>query len=252
MQHKESPVKVYVTSDYRLFDRKRGNRQVNMTKVKKIMRDIRHGVNLLPDFPILVAPGSKLEVLDGQHRLEAARQTKSPIYYIIRQEELALHTMARFNSLQDKWKPADFIACYIEKGSTDYKKLSNFLDQYDVPVSIALNLLYYGVTGSEGGTKDGMQDLFRKGEFKCLHWRQACDIMDSCKQFSDFGGWNTRPFIIAISRILKADLCDFDELVEKFKKDPRMMDYHSSTKDYLLNLEQIYNKGMHKRRTIYS
>jgi hypothetical protein len=252
MKHELSDIKVYTTTDYQLFNRIKGNRDLNQLKIKKMIKDIKGGEDLLPDFPILVTNGgSKMNVVDGQHRLEAAKQTKRPIYFIIRKEEMALHKMARFNSLQEKWKPKDFINCYIEKGISDYSKLSDFVEMYGVPISVALNLLFYGVTGGDSGAKDDITEMFRRGEFKCKHWKQAVDIIEECKRFGAFGGWNSRPFIVAISKILAADTCDFDELVTKFNEDPRQLQHQSNTKAYLTNLEQIYNKGYHKRRTIY-
>lgn len=236
-----------------MFSRIKGNRGLHKATIKKIVRDIRNGLDMLADFPILTNENAsgKLDVVDGQHRLEAAVQTKRTIYYIIRNEELALDKMARFNSLRNKWRPADFINCYIEKGIADYKKLSQFVDTYDVPISVALNLLYYGVTGGDTGASEDVADMFRKGEFRCKHWKQAVDIIEECKRFAEFDGWNTRSFIVTISKILAADQCDFEELVEKFKSDPRQLQKHSNTNGYLTNLEQIYNKGYHKRRTIY-
>lgn len=256
MQHKLSDVKVYVTTDYKIFSRIKGNREMNKLKIKKIVRDIKNGRNLLADFPILVAAepkkgSEKLEVIDGQHRLEAGVQTNKPIYFIIRKEELSLHDMARFNSLQEKWKPKDFINCYVEKGIKDYKELDDFIDRYKLPISVGLNLLYYGVTGSDTGAKEDLVEIFRRGEFRSKHKKQATEIIEECKRFGAFDGWNSRPFIVTISKILGADQCDFDELVEKFNADPRQFQKHSNTKAYLTNLEQIYNKGYHKRRTIY-
>lgn len=253
MKHTESSIKVFVTTDYKIFNRIKGNRELNKLKIKKIVRDIKNGNDLLPDFPILVSVnnGARLDVTDGQHRLESAIQTKRPIYYIVRKEDLSLEKMARFNSLQEKWKPKDFINCYIEKGSDDYRKLSDFIDQYGVPVSVALNLLLYGVTGGDTGSKEDIAEMFRRGEFKCKHMKQATEIIEECKKFAAFSGWNSRPFIVTISKILGADQCDFEELIEKFNADPRQLQRHSNSKAYLTNLEQIYNKGYHKRRTIF-
>ncbi len=252
MQHQKSDVTVYVTTDHKIFNRVKGNRDINKTKVKKLVYDIKNGRDMLKDFPILTtAAGNKMDVVDGQHRLSAAMQTNKPIYYIIREQQLELEQMARFNSLQEKWKPKDFINCYIEKGIKDYKVLQDFTEQYGLPISIALNLLYYGVTGSDAGAKDEIAELFRKGKFLAKHKKQATDIIEECKRFQAFDGWNTRPFIVTISKILGADKCDFDELVEKFNQDPRQLQKHSNTKAYLTNLESIYNKGYHKRRVIF-
>jgi hypothetical protein len=250
MQHTPSNITVYVTSNYRQFTRIRGNRELNQTKVKKMVRDIKHGVNLLPDFPILVSEeGAKLRVIDGQHRLEAATETKQPVYYIIRQEQLELVKMARLNSLQEKWKPRDFIACYIEQGIKDYEKLQDFIAKYETPISMSVRLLSNGVV-SDGTASDDME-AFRRGEFKVKHWKQAVEIVETCRLFEASRYWNTRPFMVAITRLLQADKCDFDELIEKFKENPSAITPHGDYKGYLVNLEQIYNKGYKNRRTIY-
>jgi hypothetical protein len=252
MKHQQSPIIIYMTDDFKIFNRIKGNRDLNHLKIKKMVRDIKNGTNLLPDFPILVSQGEmKLNVIDGQHRLEAAKQTKRPVYYIIRKEQMELHNMARLNSLQEKWKPKDFIQCYIEKGISDYKKLDEFIALYNVPISVALNLLAYGVTGGDTGANEDITEMFRRGSFRCKHWKQAVEIIEECRKFAAFAGWNTRPFIVAISRILGADQCDFDELVKKFSEDPRQLQRHSNAKQYLTNLENIFNKGYHKRRTIF-
>lgn len=252
MQHTVSDVKVYVTKDYKMFQRVRGNRVLNDGKIKKMVRDMRHGLNFLADFPIVTSQAStKLQVHDGQHRLEAAIQMKLPVYYILRKEEMNLTETARINSLQEKWKPKDFIACYIEKGVKDYQILQDFMDQYSCPVSVALRLLHYGTAKSDGGAGDLLSRSFERGEFKVLHQKQAKEIMETCRLFEAFDYWNTRPFIAAITRVLSADMCDMDELAEKFNKNPDMMQKRSTPKDYLLLLENIYNKGRHKREVIY-
>lgn len=252
MNHSISTIHIYHTTNYNLFARIKGNRELNDLKIKKMINDIKNGINLLADFPLVVSEnGSKLHVIDGQHRLEAARQTKEVVYYIIRKENLSLDKMARFNSLQEKWSVKDFIECYIEKGIQDYGKLKNFMQEYQVPASISMRLLSYGIIGSDGGNDKNFVELFHRGEFKCKHWKQAVDIVEACRRFSKNKHWNSRPFMIAITKILTADKCDFDELVEKFESNPAALEVQKNFKNYLLNLEQIYNKGYSKRRTIY-
>lgn len=250
MQHTPSSITVYVAKTYGQFSRIRGNRQLNQQKIKKMVRDIKHGINLLPDFPILVSQeGTKLRVIDGQHRLEAAMETKSQVYYIIRQEQLTLEKMARLNSLQEKWKSSDFINCYIEQGIQDYKKLMDFIDTYGTPISVSVKLLSNGVVSD--GTSSDLMESFRRGEFRVKHWKQAVEIVETCRRFDASKAWNTRPFMVAITRLLQSDLCDFDELVQKFTENPTALEMHGDFKGYLVNLERIYNKGYKNRRTIY-
>lgn len=252
MQHTQSEVVVYVTTDYNIFSRAKGNRDIENSKVKRIAAEIKKGNDLLCNFPILVAQGDiKLEVKDGQHRLLAAKMTGKPIYYIIRKEDLSLDKMAGFNSLQSKWKPKNFINCYIEKGNNNYVLLNEFTERYGLPISVSLNLLYYGVTGNDSGANEDISLLFKEGKFIVKHMRQATEIIEECRKFEAFDGWNTRPFIVTISKILGADKCDFEELVKKFNQAPTDLQKHGSTKGYLTNLETIYNKGYSKRRIIF-
>ncbi|MEI6949859.1 ParB N-terminal domain-containing protein [Paraflavisolibacter sp. H34] len=252
MEHIASDIQVFVTNDYSFFRRLRGNRALNEGKIKKMVRDIRHGINFLPDFPI-VAHGlnGHLDIIDGQHRFEAARRTGQPVYYIIRREQVALDKVARLNSLQEKWKPADFLRCYIEQGLKSYCQLQAFQEKYRFPLSVALNLLYHGVTGSEGGAGDDLMALFHRGTYEVKHLRAAEEIAGACHRFSAFPGWNTRSFVIAVSKVLSADVCDLEELVRKFSQDPGQLQKQVTYKDYLANLEQIFNKGLRIRRTIY-
>ncbi len=252
MQHTDSEVKVFVTTDYSIFSRTKGNRDIENFKAKRIAEEIKNGNDLLCNFPILVAQGElKLEVKDGQHRLAAATMTNKPIYYIIRKDDLSLDKMANFNSLQSKWKPKDFINCYIEKGNNNYVLLNEFTERYQLPISISLNLLYYGITGNDSGAQDDISMLFKKGKFVVKHMKQATEIIEECRKFEAFDGWNTRSFIVTISKILGADKCDFDELVKKFNQAPTDLQKHGNTKGYLTNLETIYNKGYSKRRIIF-
>ena len=212
MNHLPSNVQVYQTANYNVFARIKGNRELNELKIKKMIRDINNGLNLLADFPLVVVEsGSKLQVIDGQHRLEAAKKTKKEVFYIIRKTELSLDKMARFNSLQEKWSVKDFIECYIEKGIQDYAKLKEFIEHYQVPASVSIKILHSGIVGNDGSNSD-LTEVFHRGEFKCKHWKQAVDIVESCKRFGKSKYWNSRPFMIAITKILAADLCDFDEL----------------------------------------
>jgi hypothetical protein len=165
---------------------------------------------------------------------------------------MKLDEMAKVNSLQEKWKPKDFVNCYIERGNKDYGVLNDFVDQYEVPINVAAKLLFYGVTGaSDSGSSSDFRRMFEVGQFKAKHLKQATEIMESCKLFSDFDGWNSRGFMVAITKILQADKVDFDQLVEKVNKNLDMLEHQKNAKAYIWNLESIWNKGKQKREIIY-
>ena len=253
IEHFKSEVLIYKTTNYSLFNRISGNRDINSKKVRKMVSEVANGNNLLPYFPILCTEGKngKLDIVDGQHRFELAKKCKKDVYYIIKVETMQLDKIAGLNSIQEKWKVADFMQCYIEKGCNDYKELQSFMDKYPFPLSVSLNLMAYGITGTDNGAKENLRNLFQLGKYKVHHKKQAIEIAELCKRFEAFPGWHSRGFIVAVGKLLQKNLCDFDELITKFDKAPQELKVQKSYKEYLVNLEQIYNRNNQKRRAIY-
>ena len=74
------------------------------------------------------------------------------------------------NSRSDKWKNRDFLECYIRLGVKDYEVLFEFIQEYDIIYSAAVDLLMYGKVK---GPKDSM-DKFRDGEFE-VHFQEKAE-----------------------------------------------------------------------------
>lgn len=232
---------VYQTADLSIFARINGNRDINDKKVKAIAEDIAAGNNLLPFFPLLTTPkGTKLEVLDGQHRLAAARKQKVPVHFIISGDTMPLVKMAKFNSLQDKWKNLDFINCYIENGHRDYGVLQDFIAEFELPVMLGVRLLSHGGSPSDGGNHKLAKE-FKAGKFTVKHARAAREIMETCRRFKASKVWNTGSFATAITKILANPDINIDRLVERFNKKPGIIVRGFSDVGYLSKLMQLYN-----------
>ena len=77
--NKNTDVKVKVTDEYNIFTFAEGNRAINPAQVKNLIKSIEN-IGLIPT-PIVV--NEKMQILDGQHRVEACRQLKMPVYYIV-------------------------------------------------------------------------------------------------------------------------------------------------------------------------
>ena len=71
--------KFYQTSDLSIFKQIDGNRIPNLQHIKRLADSIR--VYGMKCNPILV--NERMEVIDGQHRLMAAKEAESFVYYII-------------------------------------------------------------------------------------------------------------------------------------------------------------------------
>jgi hypothetical protein len=246
MSNKESSVKVFETPDYSRFNMIKGNRNLDLVKIKKIMADIERGTNLLKYCPILVIEKkSKLDIVDGQHRFIVAKKIKSPVYYILA-EALTLYDIARMNSNTEKWKPKDFIHCYTELGNENYVKLSKLIkDFHGLPITTAINLLSYGKVRDGGGL-----EKFQRGEFIAEHEKEAKTILNATSKF-EFDFKYSRPFMKAICKIIEAKRYPIDELITKVNANIERLAMQDHEKKYLSNLEEIVSKNKQKRVQIY-
>lgn len=253
MNHSISKVKVFSTSNYKVFSTMDGNRALNKNKIQRIINEIKSGNDILDEVPVLVKEvNSHLEVLDGQHRVEICKALKRPVHYIVHKEKMTLHNVARVNTNTEKWNDQNFINAYVKIGNTNYKQLQSFQKTYGIATGICLGLLTAGLMTNDGGAYSEKVRLeFEQGLFEVKKLKEATQIAEICKNFSAYKHWNKRGFIISICRIIKSEMCDMDVLLKKFQKDPAALTYHTHWKGIIRNLEDIYNIGNSKRRVIY-
>ena len=247
IKHNTSSVIVFQTTEYKNFTMINGNRGLNENKIKKIIREIENGNNMLPYYPIQVrVVGEKMEMLDGQHRFFICKKLKAPVHYILVTENKSMSDIAKVNSNVEKWKPQDFINCYIQQGNEDYKKLQSFIESYRMSVGVCLRLLSTGTPGVQG-SDTALNEKFEHGVFKVTHWQQAVEVAELCKLFKANDLYRDRSFIIAIYRIKIAGLITIQELADTFSKCPEMLTRQANYKGYISNLEQIMNIRKQKR-----
>lgn len=247
MEHVESSVKIYFTREYTHFKSIIGNRLLSEAKIKRIMRDIQEGLNMLKYCPIIV--DEEMNVIDGQHRLYVAKKLRENVYYVI-SKKASLQDIASMNSNTERWKGRDFMHCYVAQGNKNYEILSNYIDKYDLPITSAILLLSgkKNITGSGGGK---LKDQFESGLFRVIDEPLAITIIDIVKCFEQFPGHKNRAFITAILQLHTAGLCDWEHMRKKYLSNPDALQHCASSKDYLVLLEKIYNSGAQKRKTIY-
>lgn len=240
--------KIQFRKDYETFVLLTGNRVVNKLKIEKIKNDIQNGLNLLPYCPVIVfEKDQKLHIVDGQHRFFVSKDLGLPVYYVT-SEELNLLQIATMNSKQDKWKEKDFLNCYMELGIQDYKILNDFLIEFNVGIAVVAELL---MNGKYTGGKETLNQ-FREGKFKVNFEEDARELLELIQSL--FGRYRfsaDRDLFRAVQMIREKDLCDFDLLLKKIKSNPNLMDKQASPKDYIYNIEKVYNHQATNRKVIF-
>lgn len=251
MEHIKSKTIVYQTTDYKRFRSIEGNRGLNKRKIERIVKEIKSGNDILDEVPVLVKEAGKfLEVLDGQHRISIAQQLARPVHYIIHKRDMNMHSVAKVNSNVEKWTATDFINCYKKLGNKNYEQLEAFHNKYGINIGTSISMLSHGNSPVGGNTK-ALQEKFEQGLFEVKKLKEATQLAEICKQFELFPAWNTRNFILAITKVIGTNTCEMDILLTKFLKDPKKLESQGHHKGYLTNLETIYNVGNSKRRSIY-
>ncbi len=109
-----------------IFKQIDGNRVPNLQHVRRLTDSI--NVNGMKCNPILV--NENMEVIDGQHRLMAAKESESFIYYII-VKGYSLSEVHTLNLNQKNWGKKDFMEGYANMGVESYIKLKKFIEKND-------------------------------------------------------------------------------------------------------------------------
>ncbi len=142
------------TKDYDLFRFREDNREaINQAHVKRLAESIK-ARNLLDLRPISV--NSEYEVIDGQHRLLAAKSLGVEIYYQM-QEGLKAEDIIIMN-VSKSWAQADYLNYYCKNGYQEYIKLKDFTKHHNISLKVAINIMV-------GYSKTAAQE-FKNGKFK--------------------------------------------------------------------------------------
>ena len=116
---------VYTTTDYSIFKRLTGNRDIPESRISKIVDSIQK-IGWIHN-PIVV--NEEMEVIDGQGRLTALQRLKMPVEYIIA-PGAGTRECIYMNMNMVNWKLPDFIKSYAEQGNENYQRLLTLMDKY--------------------------------------------------------------------------------------------------------------------------
>lgn len=125
------------TTDYSIFEKHKSNREIDNLNLKRIIFSL-ESQNMLEFRPILV--DEDMRVIDGQHRLEAAKHLGLPIYYQITHEEQT-EDIILLNANQKPWVMDDYINYYISKGKLAFQKFRDFQTAYNLTTGFLLRML---------------------------------------------------------------------------------------------------------------
>jgi hypothetical protein len=229
--------KVLSTTNYSRFKFMDGNRKVNNGRVRKLIRSIKRK-NMLAQFPIVCMKNcTGLYVMDGQHRLAAAKELKLEVYYI-EAKNVTIEDVASTNSAQARWTPKDFISSYATLGNPDYQTLQEFINEFGLPASTSAALLG-GQLGSAGNEADTLG--ISNGAFKVKDEAFARRVANSLVSLHNFSSFKDRGFVIAIARLMQTKQFHFARFTSKLEHQTTKLVKCATWIQYVEIIEDIYN-----------
>ena len=234
-------MEIQQTINYKSFGNIIGNRVLSQTKIEKICNDVNNGFNMLPFCPIVVSEHDGIyHIIDGQHRFEVSKKTANPVYFVVC-NTLTLNQIAQLNSRGEKWKPNDFLNCYIKLGIKDYERILEVMHKHKIAIKLSIDLLMYN------NPKVKSTDTFQSGAFECNFFDETDALLTlSDELFGQYRFSKDRNIIGAVQELQKKGLCNFEKLKNKIAQAPMLMDRQASIKLYMYNIEKVYN---HKNQT---
>lgn len=223
------------TTDYEVFKHLLGNRQLDYAHVDRLRRAMEANPQWFAARPILV--NENFEVIDGQHRIEAAILAHQPVYYTVF-SGLTLESARAMNTRQKQWAIMDWARSYADSGIEDYVKFLTCKEDHP--------LLNAGVLVIITGTNQdfGASDEFRGGRFKMIDDDEVEERIELFQEIINISNAHLNvPFVRSLIRILNHDDFDTQAFLRKLREKPDAPLSGVRTIDNIRNIEDIYNRN---------
>jgi hypothetical protein len=228
----------HVTKDYGVFKTPRYQRPVEEYSVKKIMANIKEFGGQIQ--PITVDP--KGYVIDGQHRIEALKRLKMPVWYVINhsllEEEVSSYACKDANNVNNKWKTLNYSNWAIENGHEVLREAEAIAKDWSsitknkMTVPMGLEVL----NGTNKSLTVSLNDLSYK-----MNYKAAKETFDFAMALEPFVGFN--PFSGPMIRAIKKLAVDKEglnvKIANKIIRRKKLVMF-GSVKDNYANLKELY------------
>lgn len=235
--------KVHFSKDLSIFKFHIVNRDIqNKSSQNRIQRIADSMKKELKKHPIIVT--SKMVIVDGQHRVEAAKIAGCGIYYIIDDSvpntaKGIFDAAKEFNKNAKEWSKKDYIDGYANQGNESYQKLMEFSAKYPM-FSLTERLMLL----QNSGTKHSNKKEFSDGKFTVKNISTAekwANYLLELKPYFE-KGYNRSNFVRTILTIMeKKKGFKFEEFIHKVKLRPGSIFLCGDKRAYSLMIEDIYN-----------
>jgi hypothetical protein len=240
---------VRVTNDYNLFTKLIGNRVVNKLHINRLKNSFQKNYLLCP-----IIVNEKYQIVDGQHRFEAAKQLNLPINFI-KVNGYGLEEVQALNTNMKNWKKEDYLYAYIDLGYPEYIKFKNFMDDYpDFGIGSCEVLLANRSNGASKGSKkkeyksennkDGhfVRRYFQEGQLEIEDYDLAVENAEKILMIKPFyDGFYRTVFVRTMVALFKHPDYNHSKFIQRLSANPGFMQHCSNITQYKIMIEEIFN-----------
>ncbi len=224
------------TKNYEQFSFRDDNRErIDQGHVKRLVESIK-ARNLLELRPIVV--NEKMEVIDGQHRLLAAKALQVEIYYQV-EKKLEATDIIRMN-INKSWAMGDFLNFYCTHHYPEYLKLRDFMKKHSLNLKVALNIAMGQTHVGYADFKDGkfiFNDETLDGELD-ICW----DTITYIKKMNGYSPYtNSNRFWKSLLKLVRHPDFDATKWRSNLQKMVENFCGKATVDDYLSMMQHVYN-----------
>ena len=236
------------TMDYSLFKTLKGNRNINQAHLYRLTKSIGEQYLLSP-----IVVNDRFEIIDGQHRFNAAKANNLPINYIVA-PGYGLREVQVLNTNSSNWRNEDYLKAYCDMGMEPYIKFRDFMKRwpdFKFAAAFAITCQRHNATASinvkharSATNKKGSvhRNIFASGD---LPLADSVIVEKTVRQISDFkpyySEYNRVTFVQAMLGIFSLEQYDHEKMIQKLKLQPNALVNCVSVKQYRQLLTEIYN-----------
>jgi hypothetical protein len=235
------------TNDYEMFKTLEGNRHVNKLHVNRLKESFKTAYLLSP---ILI--NQRNEIIDGQHRFEAAKSLSLPVNYIIC-NDYGLKEVQILNTNMKNWKKEDYLNAYCDLKHPEYLKFRNFMRLFNEFGIAATEMILTGrMSGKKGNDSRGEFTTSSSGRYTIKYFEQGDLIIPNYDYSVEcaekimmvkpyYDGFNRPSFVRAMLGIFKVELYNHAKFIERLNANPTSLQHCANITQYKLMIEDVYN-----------
>lgn len=235
------------TNDYEMFKTLDGNRTVNKLHVNRLKESFKTAYLLSP---ILI--NQLNQIIDGQHRFEAAKSLGLPVNYIIC-NDYGLKEVQILNTNMKNWKKEDYLHAYCDLKHPEYLKFRNFMRRFNEFGIAGCEAMLTGLNGGKQGhdtknefttNRSGTYTIkyFEQGDLVIPNYEYSVECAEKLMMVKPYyDGFNRPSFVRAMLSVFRVELYNHAKFIERLNANPTSLQHCANVTQYKLMIEDVYN-----------